>query len=123
MTTPEAPKAAWQLRLFTLFTVLGWALIAVSFLVGLFILAPTAVDYWGGNAKSARDAAEAGSTLLAQLSTLQATPPWLEPLTFLGVGSFMFGIALLFSSIPNILKNRGQVMSICFPLMVKNPAE
>ncbi len=123
MLTPQVPKTAWQLRLFTIFTILGWAIVAVSFILGLFVLTPTAADYWGGNAKAARDAAEPGSALLGQLVTLTETPRWLEPLTFLGVASFMFGIALLFSSIPNILKNRGQVMSICFPLVVKNAAE
>jgi hypothetical protein len=84
------------------------------------VLAPTAIDYWGGNAKAARDAAEAGSALIGQLETLTVTPRWLEPLTFLGVASFMLGIALGFSSIPDILNNRGEVMRACFPLVVKH---
>ena len=50
---------------------------------------------------------------------LSTIPRWLEPLTFLGVASFMLGIALEFSSIPALLKNRGQVMKVCFPLIVK----
>jgi len=57
--------------------------------------------------------------MLGQLQTLTVTPRWLEPLTFLGVASFMVGIALEFSTIPAILRNRGQVMGTVFPLIVR----
>jgi len=119
MTNVTPPAHAWQMKAFPLFTLLGWVLILISFLIGLVVLSATAASYWGGNAKAVRDAAEAGSALLGQLQTLTVTPRWLEPLTFLGVASFMTGIALEFSTIPAILKNRGQVMSVSFPLIVK----
>lgn len=119
MTTVQPPKAAWQIRVFPLFTTLGWALILLAFVIGLFLLAPTAADYWGGNAKATRDAAEAGSALLGQLGTLSVIPLWLKPLTFVGMAAFMIGIALEFSTIPAILNNRGQVMSLCFPYIVR----
>jgi hypothetical protein len=105
------------MRAYVLFALVGWILIGISFLIGLLVLAPTAADYFGGNAKAIRDAAEAGSALLAQLNVLQYTPRWLEPLAFVGVASFMVGIALEFSMIPNILNNRGQIMSLCFPVI------
>ena len=123
MATLHGPSKSWQLKVYPIFTLLGWVLIGLSLIIGIFVLTPTAISYWGGNAKAARDAAEVGSALLGQLNTLTVTPRWLEPLTFLGVASFMLGIALEFSAIPNILKNRGQVMSICFPQIVQNPAE
>jgi hypothetical protein len=123
MENLQGPSKSWQLTIYPIFSVLGWILIGLSLLIGLFVLTPTAIDYFGGNAKSVRDAAETGSAVLGQLNTLAATPRWLEPLTFLGVASFMLGIALEFSAIPNILKNRGQVMAICFPQIVQNPAE
>jgi hypothetical protein len=119
MTKLETPRPGWQLKVFPIFTLIGWGLILGSFLIGLLALAPTAAAYWGGHAKATRDAAEAGSALLGQLRLLQVTPRWLEPLTFLGVAAFMTGIALEFSTIPKILKNRGQVMSACFPLIVR----
>lgn len=123
MASLQAPKPAWQLKVFPLFTLLGWVLIGLSFLIGLVVLAPTAASYFGENAKAARDAAAVGSSLLGQLQTLNETPRWLEPLTFLGVASFMLGIALEFSSIPGILKNRGQVISVCFPVIAKQGSE
>lgn len=119
MATLQGPKPAWQMRVYPWLTALGWILIAVSLVIGLFVLAPTAIGYWGSNAKAARDAAAAGSGLITQLGTLSTIPRWLEPLTFLGVASFMLGIALEFSSIPQVLYNRGDVMRACFPLIVK----
>ncbi len=116
----QPPSSTWQMKAFPIFTVLGWVFIGLAFLVGAFVLTPTAATYWGSSAKAARDAAEIGSLLLGQLSTLAATPRWLEPLAFVGVASFMIGIALEFSTIPAMLKNRGQVMSACFPVIAKS---
>jgi hypothetical protein len=107
------------MRVYPLFSALGWVLITISLGIGVFVLAPTAAEYWGSNAKAVRDAADVGSTLLGQLKTLAVTPRWLEPLRFLGVAAFMVGIALEFSTIPHVLKNRGLVMSACFPLIAK----
>lgn len=119
MSTISPPASGWQMKVFPIFTLLGWVLILVSLILGAFVLSTTAASYWGGHAKAARDAAEAGSALLGQLQLLSSTPRWLEPLTFLGVASFMLGIALEFSSIPKILQNRGKVMRVCFPLIVE----
>jgi hypothetical protein len=119
MKSIQSPSSAWQMKVFPFFSVLGWILIVVSLGIGAFVLTPTAVDYWAGNAKAVRDAAESGSVLLAQLGTLQTIPRWLEPLAFVGVAAFMMGIALQFSSIPALLENRGKVMSACFPSIVK----
>jgi len=123
MATINEPKKAWQLRVYPFFTLLGWVLITISIIIGLFVLSSSAVSYWGENAKAVRDAAEVGSALLGQLSILTVTPRWLEPLAFLGVAAFMVGIALEFSSIPKLLDNRGHVMGLCFPLIVKQSGE
>ena len=118
MTTLTPPESSWQLKVYPILTAIGWLLVLTSLGVGLFVLAPTASSYFGANAKLVRDAAEVGSTLLGQLQILSVIPRWLEPLAFLGVASFMVGIALEFSTIPSLLKNRGQVLSVCFPLLV-----
>lgn len=123
MATITVPKSPWQLKVYPIFTVLGWVLIGLAFLIGLVVLSSTANSYWGENAKSVRDAAEAGSVLLGQLQVLTVIPRWLEPLMFLGVAAFMTGIALEFSSIPTLLKNRGDVMQVCFPLVAKHGEE
>lgn len=107
------------LKWFPLFTLLGWALIGFSVLVGVIVLAPTAASYWGGNAKAVRDAAEGGSALLGQLTTLAWWPKLLLPLTFLGVASFMLGIAMEFAAIPGILDRRTEILARAVPLMGK----
>jgi len=120
MNTIKPPAAPWQLKVFPIFTFLGWASILTALLVGLFVLTPTAISYLSDNTKAVRDAAEVGSPLLAQLQTLTSIPRWMEPLAFLGVAFFMVGIALEFSSIPAVLKNRGEVMKACFPFLRGN---
>jgi hypothetical protein len=105
------------LKLFPLFTLMGWVLIGFSILIGVFLLSPTAASSWGASAKAVRDAAEVGSPLLAQLTTLAWWPKLLVPLTFLGVASFMLGIALEFAAIPGILERRTDILVKAVPLM------
>lgn len=119
MVTLQSPAQTWQGKVYKLLTLIGWVLILIAFIVGAFNLAPLASDYFGSNDKAARDSAAAGSDLLGDLETLQVIPRWLLPLTFLGVASFMVGIALEFSMIPDLLDNRAEVMKACFPLIVK----
>jgi hypothetical protein len=119
MTNANNEKKNWQLRLYPWMAVIGWMLVMLAFLIGLFALSPAAADYFGRNAKAVRDAAEAGTSLQGQLVALRAIPRWLEPALFVGVASFMLGIALAFSSIPGLLKNRGEIMSLCFPILVE----
>ncbi|RMG96636.1 MAG: hypothetical protein D6706_09940 [Chloroflexi bacterium] len=110
-------KETTGLKLFPLFTILGWLLVGFSIVVNVGVLSPTAAVYWGNNAKAVRDAAEAGSPLLAQLTTLAWWPKLLLPLTFLGVSSFMVGIAMEFAAIPKILDRRIEILKKAVPLM------
>ncbi|MGB3699659.1 MAG: hypothetical protein WA997_00175 [Anaerolineales bacterium] len=109
----------YQLKVFPILSILGWVLILLALIIGIVILTPTAVNYFGANSKGVRDAAEAGSQLLGQISLLASIPLWLEPLTFLGVAFFICGIALEFSVIPALVKMRGDTMAQAFPILVK----
>ena len=119
MNASQTTKTPYQLKLFPILTILGWILIMLALIIGLVVLSPTAVNYFGANSKEVRDAAEAGSQLLSQISILASIPLWLEPLTFLGVAFFICGIALEFSVIPSLVKMRGDAMAKAFPLIVK----
>lgn len=112
-------KETTGLKLFPIFTLLGWLLVGFSILISVLLLAPTATAYWGGNAKSARDAAEVGSLLLSQLTTLAWWPKLLLPFTFLGVASFMVGIAMEFAAIPRMLERRTDLLVRAVPKMGK----
>jgi len=122
MAAPQLSKLEKEttgLKVFPLFTLMGWVLIGFSILVMVIVLAPTGANYWGGNTKAARDAAEIGSSLLGQLSTLAWWPKLLPPLIFMGVASLMTGIALEFAAIPNILSRRTEILTRAIPLMGK----
>ena len=119
MNASQTANTPYQLKLFQILTILGWILIMLALIIGLVVLTPTAVNYFGANSKEVRDAAEAGSQLLSQISILASIPLWLEPLTFLGVAFFICGIALEFSVIPSLVKMRGDAMAKAFPLIVK----
>ena len=119
MNASQAAKTPYQLKVFPILTILGWILIGLALIIGLVVLTPTAVNYFGANSKEVRDAAEAGSQLLSQIGILASIPLWLEPLTFLGVAFFICGIALEFSVIPSLVKMRGDAMAKAFPLIVK----
>ena len=119
MNASQSSYNPYQLKIFPILTILGWILIMLALIIGLVVLAPTAVSYFGANSKGVRDAAEAGSQLLSQINILASIPLWLEPLTFLGVAFFICGIALEFSVIPSLIKMRGDAMAQAFPIIVK----
>ena len=104
----------WQLNVYKIFTVMGFMIIMIGFIVGITV-AGTASDYFGTNTKQARDDATKDSPLQDQLVSITSIPRWLEPLIFLGVAMFMLGIALEFSTIPEILSRRGGAISGVFP--------
>ena len=119
MNASQSSYNPYQLKLFPILTILGWILIMLALIIGLVVLTPTAASYFGANSKEVRDAAEAGSQLLSQISILASIPLWLEPLTFLVVAFFICGIALEFSVIPSLVKMRGDAMAKAFPSIVK----
>ena len=108
----EQPK---QEKFAPLASASGIMTIMIVFIIGAFILSPLASEYWGDNTKTERDGAASGTGLQDDLEQLSSTPRWLEPLNFLGIALMMFGIALLFSTIPELLKSRGANMKAAFP--------
>jgi hypothetical protein len=118
-TLSKLNKETTGLKLFPLFTLSGWVLVSFSILISILVLSPTNAVYWGNNTKVIRDAAEAGSPLLVQLTTLAWWPKLLPPLIFWGVAFFMLGIALEFAAIPAILERRIDALKKALPLMGK----
>jgi hypothetical protein len=114
---PKLERETTGLKVFPLFTLMGWALIGFTILVSVLVLSPTGSAYFGSNAKVVRDAAVVGDSLLTNLAVISSWSKILAPLTFLGVASFMVGIALGFASIPAILDRRLEVLKKALPLM------
>ena len=114
---PKLETETTGLKVFPIFTLMGWALIGFAILISVLVLSPTGSAYFGSNAKLVRDAAVVGDSLLTDLAVISSWPKILAPLTFLGVASFMVGIALGFASIPAILDRRLEVLKQALPQM------
>jgi hypothetical protein len=114
---PKLERETTGLKVFPLFTILGWVLIGFAIVIGVAVLSPTGSAYFGSNAKVVRDAAVVGESLLTDLTVISSWPKILAPLTFLGVASFMVGIALEFAAIPAIIDRRTEVLKKALPLM------
>ncbi|MGB3716235.1 MAG: hypothetical protein WA996_17580 [Candidatus Promineifilaceae bacterium] len=114
---PKLERETTGLKVFPLFTILGWALVGFAIVISVAVLSPTGSAYFGSNAKVVRDAAVVGESLLTDLTAISSWPKILAPLTFLGVASFMVGIALEFAAIPAIIDRRTEALKKALPLM------
>jgi hypothetical protein len=70
------------------------------------------------SSKAVRDAAEAGTGLLSQLGTIEATKAWLAPLKFIGLISFLTAISLILFTIIRTLRLRGEAMQYALPVIL-----
>ena len=71
-------------------------------------------DYYAFS-KGARDGAEAGSVLLANLASIQTTKAWVMPLEVLGLSTFLLGIGFAFTNILQKVRLRGNTMADVLP--------
>lgn len=97
------------------FILAGLLVITVYLIAGLG-LAGVAGSYFAVP-KTERDAAVAGSALLAQLQYLQSTGTWLEPFKFVGLSLIITGIFLTLGAIVQTLRVRGAVMQAALTTM------
>ena len=67
--------------------------------------------------KGARDGAEAGSELLANLASIQTTKAWVIPLEVLGLSTFLLGFGFGFAFANNLqsIRLRGNTMADVLP--------
>ena len=71
-------------------------------------------DYYAFS-KGARDGAEAGSVLLANLASIQTTKAWVMPLEVLGLSTFLLGFGFDFVNILQNVRLRGNTMAAVLP--------
>ncbi len=95
---------------------IGGMMIIVAITVIWIVLAGLAGDYYS-NSKAVRDAAEAGSPVLSQLSIIQATKAWLLPLEILGIASFLMGFGFAFANILQYIRLRGNTLAAVLPAL------
>ena len=98
-----------RINMVYLLILLGLSITMAAFVIGL-VLSFISGDYYA-ESKAARDAAGAGSSLLADLGLVKAVEAWLLPIKFLGIATFFAGIGLALSAIIERIQLRGQVMA------------
>ena len=82
------------------------------------VLATTAADVFESS-KATRDAAAAGSPLLADQSDLATFPLWVQPLTFVGIGLLISGVFTVFWGLLRSLREaRGAAMAESIPVLL-----
>ncbi len=111
----QARKTAPQIIIAMGIWVAGMMII-VAITVIWVVLAVVASDYYS-NSKAVRDAAEAGSGVLSQLGSIQATKAWLLPLEILGIAAFLSGFGFAFANIWANIRLRGNTMAAVRPAL------
>ena len=71
-------------------------------------------DYYAFS-KGARDGAEAGSVLLANLASIQTTKAWMMHIEVLGLSTFLLGFGFAFANILQNVRLRGNTMAAVLP--------
>ena len=113
----EVERRGLLYRVAPLIGLTGLMVVIVTLIVGL-VRSGTIADYYASD-KAARDGAEAGSALLANLEFINAIQAWLLPLEFLGISALLVGIALLFSTIMGRIRLRAAAMAQVLPALIQ----
>ena len=111
----QHPSLKWAYMLIAMALMIEMVVLIVGITLGVL-----ADDYYS-NTKAVRDAGEAG--LLSDLGTIMAIPAWLEPLKFLGLGTFFAGIAVVLAIIIKTIQTRGQAMELALPQILGKRAD
>ncbi len=111
----QACQSAPQIRIAAGIWVVGMMIIAAITVIWI-VLAVWANDYYS-DSKAVRDAADAGSGVLSQLSDIQVIKAWLLPLEILGISSFLFGFGFAFANILRNIRLRGATLAAVLPTL------
>ncbi len=116
--TDLIPSPPIQTTIFPLLIAAGFAIV-VSALGIAVVLATVANDVFD-NAKEARDAAAAGTSLLARQGDLATFPLWVQPFKFVGLTLLISGIfTVVWGLLRSLHGARGAAMVESIPVLLK----
>lgn len=104
-------------KIMPIFAVIGLLIVILAWII-YFNLSGAVSDYYS-NPKSVRDGAEAGSSVLSQLQTIESTSAWVKPLTFIGLAFLLTAISASLTGIKNTLSLRLKVFEEAIPKIAK----
>ena len=110
----QAQTSAPQIKIAAGLWVMGLMIIMVTTIAWLVISVAWTNDYFAFS-KGARDAAEAGSSVLANLAGIQTTTAWVMPLEVLGLSTLLLGFGFAFANILQNVRLRGNTMAAVLP--------
>ena len=111
------PPPPIQTRIYPFLVAAGFLVVLSALVIGA-LLATTAADVFESS-KATRDAAAAGSPLLADQSDLATFPLWVQPLTFVGIGLLISGVFTVFWGLLRSLREaRGAAMAESIPVLL-----
>ena len=105
----QAQTSAPQIKIAGGLWVMAMTSVLVATVTWLVISVAWTNDYYALS-KGARDGAEAGSALLANLASIQTTKAWVMPLEILGLSTFLLGYGFAFANILQNVPLRGNTM-------------
>ena len=117
----EASKGSSFIKIAGLLWVMAMMVIMIASIAWITLAVMTG-DFFT-NAKSVRDAAEAGSGLLSQQGSIEAVKDWVLPFAFLGMATFLLGFGFAFANILQNVRLRGNTMAAALPLIKLRQAE
>ncbi len=90
--------------------VMGWMLVLVAVLVGLFVLSPAQMTFFS-DAKAVREAALINSSFVEANIITQVTETWVPQLKFFGLGLGLLAITMALGTIAQNLRKMGMVIT------------
>ena len=109
----EARFTPWQLTAGKRLALAGLMVVMAVVIVGI-VVAGIVSGYYE-NPKDVRDAAAAGSDVLANQGTIAAVQAWLAPLKFVGLSTILVGIGVILWGIARTLAVRASVFAQVIP--------
>lgn len=99
---------------YPMIAVMGWAVVLIAVLVGLFALSPAQADFFS-DAKVVREGAAAGSTFVDANVTSHVLEAWVPQFKFVGLGLGLMAITMALGIIAKRLRRMGQVITSHMP--------
>lgn len=107
---PQMPPIPRSVRIFQLSSMMGLMILIAALVVGLVLATGIVPDYWNHSIAAELDAAQPGSTLLNQLSTVSSFAFWLDPLRMVGMAFLFTAITIALTVILGTLRKQAGLL-------------
>ena len=103
-----------MMPMFPMIAVMGWMIVLISLLVGIFALSPAQATFLS-DMKAVREGAAAGSAFVQANVAGHVIEAWVPQFKFLGLGLMLAAITMALGTIAQRLRRMGQVISSQVP--------